>query len=123
MKIWIAFIVLALVDSGAALLISKGMKRMGKISTRQPQKLLRIARRAVKNMPLLLGFLFEFCNFFFFLALLSWTDLSMIIPVMGSASYLISIVGAKFFLKEDVTRERWLGTLFIGAGVALISLQ
>jgi drug/metabolite transporter (DMT)-like permease len=120
----IAFILLAVIDAGAALLTSKGMKQVGEVSlaTLEPSQLKSTVGSAIQTPPLLLGFGMEIFNFFLFLVLLSWADVSLVIPVMGSGSYLISIVGAKFFLKERVTSERWLGTILIVLGVMLISL-
>jgi len=122
MKIWIAIIVLVLVDSLGTLLIARGMKQVGEISTLQPRKLLGIARRLVKNHLLWIGFLFQASTFFLFLTLLSWANLSLVIP-MASLGYVVNILGAQFFLKEKVTKERWLGTLLICAGVALVSFN
>lgn len=122
MKIWIAIIVLVLVDSIGTLLIARGMKQVGEISTLQPRKLLKIARRLVKNHLLWIGFLFQASTFFLFLTLLSWANLSLVIP-MASLGYVVNILGAQFFLKEKVTKERWLGTLLICAGVALVSFN
>lgn len=122
MKIWIATILLVFVDSAGTLLIARGMKQVGEISTLQPQKLIRIAHRLVKNHLLWIGFLFQASTFFLFLTLLSWANLSFVIPIT-SLGYVVNILGAQFLLKEKVTKERWLGTLFICAGVALVSLN
>lgn len=122
MKIWIAIIVLVLVDSLGTLLIARGMKQVGEISTLQPRQLLKIARQLLKNHLLWIGFLFQISTFFLFLSLLSWANLSLVIP-MASLGYVVNILGAQFFLKEKVTKERWLGTLLICAGVALVSFN
>ncbi len=122
MKIWIAVIILVLVDSTGTLLIAQGMKQVGEISTLQPRKLLNFARRMVKNKLLWIGFLFQASTFFLFLTVLSWANLSLVIPLC-SLGYVVNILGAQFLLKEKVTKERWIGTLFICAGVALVSLN
>ena len=122
MKIWLAILAMTLVDSSGSLFYSKGMKQMGEISTLRPQKLLQIPLYAFQNPLLLIGFLLEIVNFFLFLSLLSWADLSLVIP-MTAISYLFSLVGAKFWLKENVTAERWIGTVLVCAGVAIVSLQ
>ncbi|MFW6359121.1 MAG: EamA family transporter [Chroococcales cyanobacterium] len=113
---------MTLVDSWGALFYSKGMKEVEEISTLNPRELLKIAKHAFQNAHLLIGIALEACNFFLFLMLLSWADLSLIIP-LGSLSYLVSILGAKFWLKEDVTKERWIGTLLIMIGVVLVSID
>ncbi|GAC1482724.1 MAG: EamA family transporter [Chamaesiphon sp.] len=122
MKIWIAMIALMLLDSAGNLLMAKGMKDVGEISTLNPRKLLKLGRSAVKNPFVWVGFLAQVGTFFMFLTVLSWADLSLVIP-MGALSYLVNILGAQVFLKEKVTKERWMGTLFIFAGVILVSLD
>jgi len=122
MKIWIAILVLVLVDSIGTLLIAKGMKQVGEISSLQPRRLLRVVRRIVTNHLLWLGFVFQASTFLLFLTLLSWANLSLVIP-MAASGYVVNILGAQFLLKERVTKERWIGTLLICVGVALVSLN
>jgi uncharacterized membrane protein len=54
-------------------------------------------------------------------ALLSWADLSFIVPAT-SLSVVTTTLGAKWFLQERMTRLRWVGTLLVCLGVALLSL-
>lgn len=102
--------------------MTRGMKQVGEVTTLQPRKLLKLARRAMKNPMIWLGLLCLAVSFCMFLALLSWADLSFVVP-MTAPSYALSTLGARYFLKENVTTERWLGILFICIGVALVSLQ
>ncbi|MDF5728181.1 MAG: EamA family transporter [Rhizonema sp. PD38] len=121
MKIWLAIITMTLTDTSSSLLVSKAMKQTGEISTLQLRKLLSIANRAVKNPLFVSGFFLQVCTFFIYLTVLSWADLSLVTPAT-SINYLIGIIGAKFFLKENVTKERWLGAILIGCGVTLVLL-
>ncbi len=54
------------------------------------------------------------------MALLSVADLSYVLPVTA-VGYVLSTVLARVFLHETVSTERWLGTLLIFAGTALVS--
>jgi drug/metabolite transporter (DMT)-like permease len=54
------------------------------------------------------------------MALLSVADLSFVLPLTATG-YIISALLGKTFLGEDVGSFRWLGTLLIFAGVALVS--
>lgn len=112
---------MTLTDTSSFLLVSKAMKQMGDISTLQLGKLLSIANRAVKNPLVVSSFFLQVCTFFIYLTVLSWADLSLVTPET-SINYLIGIIGAKFFLKENVTLERWLGAILIGCGVTLVLL-
>jgi drug/metabolite transporter (DMT)-like permease len=53
------------------------------------------------------------------MALLSWTDLSYVLPVT-SIGYVLTAVVGRFFLAEQVSPLRWAGTLLIFAGVMLV---
>src|SRR5271170_3699241 len=53
------------------------------------------------------------------MALLSLADLSFVLPVTA-VGYVIAVFLGKVFLHEAVTRQRWLGTLLIFAGAALV---
>lgn len=55
------------------------------------------------------------------MALMSWADLSFVLPIT-SIGYVISAMMGKFFLDEYVSPQRWAGTLLIMAGMALVSL-
>jgi drug/metabolite transporter (DMT)-like permease len=52
------------------------------------------------------------------MALLSWADLSFVVPVT-SAGYIVGVALAKLFLKEAVGPRQWLGTILIAGGAAL----
>lgn len=54
------------------------------------------------------------------LALLSWADLSYVLPITSIGYVLTAFVG-KFFLGEEISAFRWAGTLLIAAGIALVS--
>jgi uncharacterized membrane protein len=53
------------------------------------------------------------------MALLSWADLSYVLPVT-SIGYVLTVIFGKVFLFEEVSPWRWLGVLLITTGVALV---
>jgi len=53
------------------------------------------------------------------MALLSLADLSFVLPVTA-IGYVIAVLIGKIFLHETVTGQRWLGTVLIFAGAALV---
>jgi uncharacterized membrane protein len=53
------------------------------------------------------------------MALLSWADLSYVLPVTSIGYVLVAIVG-KVLLNEQITAQRWAGIALIMAGVALV---
>ncbi len=54
------------------------------------------------------------------MALLSWADLSYVLPVTA-AGYVLNVAAGRVFLGEHVSLARWAGALLIVAGVALVS--
>jgi drug/metabolite transporter (DMT)-like permease len=54
------------------------------------------------------------------MALLSWADLSYVLPVTSIGYVLVAIVG-HVLLNEQITGRRWSGIFLIMAGVALVS--
>jgi drug/metabolite transporter (DMT)-like permease len=115
-------IVLVVLSSSAGeVFMTRGMKQVGEVATLQPHALLAIARRVFTNKHFLAGIFCMAVSFFSFLAVLSWEDLSFIVPAT-SLGYVISTFGAKFILKERVSRLRWAGTLLVCLGAALVSL-
>lgn len=55
------------------------------------------------------------------MALLSWADLSYVLPVT-SIGYVLNALMAVVLLHETLTTERWMGTLMITAGTVLTGL-
>ena len=117
----IMVLVIVLSNSAGDVCITRGMKQVGEVSTLNPRELLSITKRVLVNRDFLLGIFFLAISFFSFLAVLSWADLSFIIPAT-SIVYAVSVVGAKFFLHEEINRLRWAGTLLVCLGVALVCL-
>lgn len=54
------------------------------------------------------------------MALLSWADLSFVLPVT-SLGYVLNALLGRFLLSETVTPERWFGTGLIVAGSVLVA--
>lgn len=54
------------------------------------------------------------------MALLSWADLSYVLPVT-SIGYMATALMGRFFLHEQVTPQRWAGTLLIVLGIGFVA--
>jgi drug/metabolite transporter (DMT)-like permease len=55
------------------------------------------------------------------MTLLSWADLSYVLPVTAVGYVLLALVG-HVFLAEQIPLKRWAGIVLIVAGVAMVSL-
>ena len=122
MKTWLMVLLVVLSDSAGNVFVTKGMKEVGEVTSYSPRNLIRVAKQALTNLMMGLGILCMAVAFFSFLALLSWADLSFVLPATA-LGYVVSVIGARYVLKENVTAARWIGTIIICLGVALISLN
>jgi drug/metabolite transporter (DMT)-like permease len=121
MKTAIMVTIIVLADSAGDVLLTRGMKQVGEISTIKIGELISIARRVLVNKNFLSAIFFMAVTFFSFLTVLSWADLSFVFPAT-SLVYVVGTLGAKFVLKETITAQRWAGTMLVCIGVALTSL-
>ncbi len=55
------------------------------------------------------------------MAMLSWADLSYVLPVTSVGYVVVALLG-KVMLNEAITGRRWAGIVLIMAGVALVSV-
>jgi drug/metabolite transporter (DMT)-like permease len=67
------------------------------------------------------GIFFMALAFFSNLIGLSWADLSLMGPASAALTFVANALGAKFFLHENVDKRRWFATVFVCAGVVLLT--
>ncbi len=103
-------------------LISAAMTRAGDLEVVRTQRGLGGAILVVISSPLLsAGIACMAISFFSLLLALSGADLSLIAPATNSLTFIATAIAAKFFLKENVDRRRWLAALFVAGGVVLLA--
>jgi len=117
--VMIALIVIG--GSAGDVFVTKSMKQLGEISTLHPLALARIAGRTLANPPFLAGLACMGVSFVSLLIVLSWADLSFVLPAT-SIGFVATAFGAKWTLKERISPLRWTGIALVCAGVALVSL-
>jgi drug/metabolite transporter (DMT)-like permease len=102
------------------LLLAKGMKEMGDISAMNLRGILQVAFQALTTPKLIIGTAMLAVFFFLWLAVLSWEDLSVALP-MQALNYVLVAFLSQYFLGEVVTPMRWAGTVLVCIGVFLIT--
>lgn len=118
------FLLMCSLIAGSSLgeiLSAKGMQQVGDVSFR-PKALIGAVGRMIRNPYLFGGVACLALSFFSFISLLSYADLSFVVP-LTAVGYITNTVGARFFLKERISKARWAGTLLVAFGVAVISLD
>lgn len=100
--------------------LTKGMKSIGEVNTLNPVELFHIGVQVFTNPYIWLGIIILSTFYFLYLAALSWADLSYVLPVTAFG-YTLNAAMARIFLHEHISLTRWLGTLIICVGVAVVS--
>jgi len=102
------------------ILLAKGMKQLGDLSTMNLRGIIEVAFRAMTEWKIVVGTAMLALFFFLWLAVLSWEDLSVALP-MQALNYVLVAVLAKYLLHEDVSPLRWAGIALVCVGVMLIT--
>jgi len=100
-------------------LVSKGMKRVGAISSWTPASVLGFFTRAFTSPFVWLGIGSLLAFFVSYVLVLSWADYSFVQPASAVGYAVVALLGW-LVLGEVVTSLRWAGVLTICLGVFLI---
>ncbi|MGQ9919793.1 MAG: EamA family transporter [Desulfobacca sp.] len=119
-KTLILLTVAILLVSVGDMLLAQGMKKIGAVTSYSPADLFKTGIQIFSNPLIIVGIIFLSGFFFLWLALLSWCDLSFVLP-LTALSYVFTAVLAIIFLGETVSPLRWAGTILICVGVALVT--
>jgi uncharacterized membrane protein len=96
--------------------LTAGMKKMGSLDS-SPLSYL----KAILSPWVLLGITLLILWMLTRMTLLSWADLSYVLPVT-SVGYILQALIGKYLFAEQISGWRWSGTLLIVAGIALVGL-
>jgi drug/metabolite transporter (DMT)-like permease len=111
--------VVVFAGTGGELLVTRAMKTVGEVHDFSPRNLVRVLGRAFTVGWMWGGIALMALGFFALLAMLSWDNVSFVIPVTA-LSYAAGALGGTYLLGERVTPMRWLGVLLVCLGVALV---
>lgn len=102
------------------LLLAKGMKELGDLSAMNLRGIIEAAIRAMTEWKIVVGTAMLALFFFLWLAVLSWEDLTVALP-MQALNYVLVAVLAKYLLHEHVSPLRWAGIALVCIGVMMIT--
>jgi drug/metabolite transporter (DMT)-like permease len=100
--------------------LTQGMKLTGDLSRMGVRQILSVLVSSLGNWRLVLGTALQAVYFGLWLAVLSWEDLSVALPLQA-LSYLVVAFLAQWYLGEQVSGIRWAGICLICVGVALVT--
>ncbi|HVB35125.1 MAG TPA: EamA family transporter [Patescibacteria group bacterium] len=119
MRVWLLLAIVVLAGTAGEISVTRAMKRIGEVHHFNPRALLGVLGRAFRIGWMWLGLGLLAMAFFSLLALLSWENVSFVVP-LTALSYVVGALMAKIFLKEEVDRIRWIGVLLVVVGVVLV---
>ena len=118
---WVVIFLLVGLNSAGDMCTAKAMRQVGDFAElRRKAGIFGVARAVLTEPWFFIGLLAMALSFFALLAALSLIDLSVVIPASASLTFLLNLLGAKFFLKEHVSRRRWLSGMLVLAGIVLL---
>jgi uncharacterized membrane protein len=112
-RIFLVIVVLANVLGNAFLGV--GMRRFGQLLSASPADYIRALFEPYVALGVFLLIVWMLSN----MALLSWADLSYVLPVTA-IGYVLAALAGMLFLNEQISGARWAGIALITAGVALV---
>jgi drug/metabolite transporter (DMT)-like permease len=118
-RTWVLLAAIVFFSSIGNVLLSKGMKQVGEISDFSPPALASAFLKIFMNGSIWLGIFSLLLFFISYLLLLSWADLSYVLPASAIGYAMVALLGY-LLLGETVSPTRWLGVLFICGGVVLV---
>jgi drug/metabolite transporter (DMT)-like permease len=119
---WATIVAVAATAVAGDVLTAGAMRRIGDLDGIRAHSGMVGAIKAVVSSPMfLLGVLSMALSFFTLLFTLSNVEVSLAAPASASLTFLGNAFAAKFFLRENVDRRRWLAALFVCAGVWLLA--
>jgi drug/metabolite transporter (DMT)-like permease len=119
---WLCIAITVCAATAGDVLVALAMRRIGDLGELRRRRGFRpMLLRVLSSGVLVAGVCFMAIAFFSNLVGLSWADLSLMGPASAALTYVTNALAAKFFLKEDVNRRRWLATIFVVCGVLILS--
>jgi drug/metabolite transporter (DMT)-like permease len=119
MRTFIFLAIVVLAGTGGDIAVTHGMKRIGEVKDFAPRAVLGVLGRAFRLGWLWLGITLMALAFFSFLTLLSWADVSFVVPATA-LNYVVGALGAKILLGERLGPMRLAGILLVSLGVAIV---
>ena len=117
----ILFSLIVVAGTGGELCVSRAMKTVGEVKDFRPLAITRVVLRALRSGWMWAGVTMMALAFFSLLGALSFLNVSFVVPVTA-LSYVAGAGGAALFLRERVSRQRWMGVFLVAVGVTLVFL-
>ena len=115
----VLLIVIVVAGTGGELCVARAMRSVGEVTDFRPAALARVFGRAARGRWMWAGIALMAFAFFSLLAMLSFENVSFVVPVTA-LSYVAGAAGGALFLGERVGAQRTLGVILVCIGVTLV---
>ena len=115
----VLFFFIVVAGTAGELCVSRAMKGIGEVHDFSPKSILSFVLQSLRLPWMWLGIALMSFGFFSLLAILSFQEVSFVVPV-SALSYAVGAFGAKAFLGERVSRSRWVGIAVVCLGVTIV---
>jgi len=113
-KTWVCILIVVLSNAFGDFFMKRGIPDHIRLAT--PLEYVGVLFQPWVAMGVMLLILWQMSR----MALLSWADLSYVLPVTSIGYVIVALIG-KWLLNESISPRRWMGILLIMGGVALVS--
>jgi len=119
---WTCILITVVAAAAGDVLVALAMRRIGDLGDlRRRHGFTSVILRIVSSWVLFAGVFFMAIAFFSNLVGLSWADLSFVGPASAALTFVSNAFAAKYFLRENVDRRRWVATVLVCCGVVLLT--
>ena len=115
----VLFFFIVVAGTAGELAVSRAMKGVGEVHDFRPKSVLRFVLQSFRLPWMWVGIALMSLAFFSLLAILSFRQVSFVVPV-SALSYAAGAFGAKLFLGERISRNRWIGIAIVCLGVTIV---
>jgi drug/metabolite transporter (DMT)-like permease len=120
--VWMTIAAIVVMATAGDIFIAGAMRQIGDFDRiRARAGILGAVGAVVTNLKFLLGVLCMSFSFFSLLFALSWADVSLVAPASAALTFVTNAFAAKWILKENVDRRRWIAAVCVCAGVFFLS--
>ena len=118
-KTHISILLLVIFGPLGNVLLSKGMKQIGPVSTASPRQLAHVLLLVLQSSMIWLGIAALLAFFVTYMLVLTWADYSYVQPASSIAYVVVALLG-RFVLGETINPIGWVGVLVICLGVFVV---
>jgi len=119
LKTHIAIFLMVIFGPLGNVLLGKGMKQIGPVSSASPQLFAHVLPLVLQSPAIWLGIASLLAFFVTNMLVLSWADYSYVQPASSVAYVVVALMG-RFILGETVNPIGWMGVLVICLGVFVV---